>query len=342
MAKDSDGDAWNRFLDRQPEASPLARFEWRSILKDSYGTKTHFLLAETQGEIAGVLPAYISRSLRGRQRLYSTRFGLVTDTQPVADELLDHVAEFARQDGLIATLVTSGWQKLASRPASYTRTTVAIELRDEDGMWRGLRDKTRNMVRRAEREGITIAEGPQFVDVLYDHYAANMLRIGIPMHSRRFFHVTLKHLADRSIVLAAMLDGKPIASMLIHLGNGIACYPYQNALYEFRKLAPIQALNWAAMRLCAAQGMTVLDMGESTLDSLVYRSKVNFGGLARPIYYFDSSVPSDAPQPCETDPAPGARAESMPRRIEQYLLQRSPRPIRSVAANVRLRSSRII
>ena len=145
-------------------------------------------------------------------------------------------------------------------------------------MWSGLRDKTRNMIRRADRSEVAVVSGPEHVPALYRHYRDNMARLGVTMHAQAFFTETVQRLGSRAEVLVAMHDGKPIGSMLLLLGQDFACFPVQNVIFAARSLAPVQKLNWEAMRLCAGRGIRRLDMGESREGSPVYRSKVNFGG----------------------------------------------------------------
>jgi serine/alanine adding enzyme len=340
-ATDADASAWNDFLDGQASSSPLARFEWREILRRSYGTRTHFFLAEAAGEVVAVLPTYVARSLRGRERLYSLRFGLVAgDTGGCGTALLDHVVAFAKAQGMADYLITSGWSAVPDRVPDDTRKTLAIDLADEAVMWGHLRDKTRNMVRKAEKNGIEIAEGSQYVDALYDQYAANMLRIGVPFHSRKFFRHTLELFGGHTSVMAALYQGRPVATMLLHFGNGIACYPYQNALYEFRNMAPIQALNWAAMKMCAERGYRFLDMGESGEGSPVYKSKTNFGGRPHDVFYFGSGIAA-AKYASTSSGAPG-RGPGVLARLENALNRNAPEPVRRLSLQWRLRRGRIV
>jgi lipid II:glycine glycyltransferase (peptidoglycan interpeptide bridge formation enzyme) len=193
---------------------------------------------------------------------------------------------------------------------------------DTEKAWSGLRDKTRNMVRRAEKEGVKVVSGLDQVDILIKQYYANMLRLGVAIHSRGFFDRVLKYLAPSSEILVAWHRDRPIGSMLLHYGRDVACYPFQNAVMAERSYAPIQLLTWAAMKACTLRNIRILDMGESAAQSPVYRAKVNFGGAPREIFYYEASA------------VEAKRAANRPllRRavnvVDNWMTARSPLPVR--------------
>jgi len=286
-ATDGDAARWNSFLDAMPESSPLARYEWRHVLESSYRIQTCFLLAEREGGIVGLVGAYETCGLFGERNLYSLRCGSIAADAGVAQAILQHIEHRARTESWNDVLLTSGWRRLPYVEPNPVRATVQMKIdADKDQMWRGLKDKTRNMIRRAEKEGVEIVSGLEQVDVLVDQYHANMLRLGVPIHSRAFFHQVVGNLGTHTEILVARHRGKPVASMMLHFGQEMACYPFQNALLAHRNLAPIQLMNWVAMKRCAERGIGILDMGESRKGSPVFQSKINFGGLPRDVFYY--------------------------------------------------------
>jgi hypothetical protein len=286
-ATDADAATWNSFLDTMPESSPLARYEWRHVLEDAYRIPTHFLMAEREGAIAGLVGAYESAGLFGERSLYSLRCGAVAADAEAAQAILRYVENLAGAESWNDVLLTSGWRGLPDVEANPVRTTVQMKIdADQERIWRGLKDKTRNMIRHAEKRGVEIVSGLEQVDVLVDQYQENMLRLGVSIHSRAFFHHVVGKLGTHTEILVARHRGEPIASMMVHFGREMACYPFQNATLAYRNLAPIQLLNWAAMKRCADRGVGLLDMGESRKGSPVFQSKINFGGSPRDIFYY--------------------------------------------------------
>ncbi len=339
-ACECDGTAWNDFLDTIPESSPLARYEWRRVLEAAYGVPTRFLVAERGRRIVGVLGGYEVRNWLGARRFYSLRCGLVAPEQEVAGALLAQVESLAVAHRWSDVLVTSGTVPLVGLQTNAIKKTLQLTLdEDEARMWASLRAKTRNMIRRAERAGLVVAAGAHYVGALYEHYIANMLRLRVTPHSRAFFEETVRAFGPSVDVLVALHNGEPVASMLICYGRDTACYPYQNVRLEYRKSAAIQLLNWEAMRRAAAHGARVLDMGESREDSPVFRSKVNFGGVPRDVYYYAPMADMK-----EFDPSPdGWRLLARLAAITDTLVTRhGPAALRRRTARIQLLRKRLL
>jgi GNAT acetyltransferase-like protein len=335
-AGDEDAARWNEFLETAPDASPLALYEWRHVLRETYGIPTRFLIAERNGKIAGLLAAYQTAALSGERTLYSCRGGLIAADAAAARAIEQAVARELAEHQLTSALITSGWQTAPGLSDPVVRQTVHLAIgRDEDGIWRGLRDKTRNMIRRAEKEGVEVSAGNDQIEIVADQYQGNMLRLGVPIHSRRFFRSVVERLGQRSSVLIARHRGKAIASMLLHFTDKVACYPHQNADLSLRNLAPIQKLNWEAMKLCAQRGVKILDMGESRDGSPVFQSKVNFGGTPRDVFYYQ--VQGRAASSRRVNPV--LRAASV---AEGWLAAHAPLPMRRYFALRRLTHGRLV
>ena len=52
----ADTTRWNAFVRRHPEGTFFHLAEWQQVLAKAFGHRTHYLLAEQDGEIRGVLP----------------------------------------------------------------------------------------------------------------------------------------------------------------------------------------------------------------------------------------------------------------------------------------------
>jgi hypothetical protein len=330
-ATDADAPRWDAFLLARPLARPLAIHAWRRVLADAYGTETRFLLAERGGAVAGVLPLYVTRKPGRAPSIYSLRFGLEADDAAAA-ALLDHARAFAEARGA-SWSVSSVARHEALAPAPRLRKTVTLALAPTEGAaWTSLRDKTRNMIRKAEKAGVTVVDGPEWLDDLHRLYAATMLRKDVPVHGRAFFRALGRHLAPHMTVLAARRDGRTIGAMALIGGGAVACYPYQAASEEGRAAGAIPLLNWAAMRHAIAGGATLLDMGESAEGGPVFRAKVNFGGTPADIFYRDNRSPA------ETEAGAGGGKRSLAGRV----LSRAPGFVRGPISRWRLRTGRIV
>ena len=75
-ATDADRANWNAFAEASPAASFFHLFEWRDIMRDVFGHRTHYLLAEQAGRVCGVLPLAQVKSRLFGHSLVSLPFGV--------------------------------------------------------------------------------------------------------------------------------------------------------------------------------------------------------------------------------------------------------------------------
>ena len=70
----ADRAAWNAFVLAHPDGTFFHQAEWQDVLQQSFGHRTHFLLAERDGGVCGVLPLAEVKSLLFGHALVSTPF----------------------------------------------------------------------------------------------------------------------------------------------------------------------------------------------------------------------------------------------------------------------------
>jgi hypothetical protein len=298
-ADDEDAARWDAALLDIAGGAVFATWAWRNVLRRHFSVAPVYLCAlsaDGAGAIAGALPLYANRDASGVRHLYGARQGLIASDAQVAAALVAAAREEARVANCASLALSARGETLDTFPGSARRATFHLELNsDEETMWRGLRDKTRNMVRRARRNGVTVREVPHEApafDLLARHNRENLLPKGVAVPGPGYFAAVCASHAEHAHILAAFHEDTPIASMLVLRHGDHAAYPVQNVTPAHRKLAPIQLLSWEAMCLSAAKGSTYLDMGESREGSQVYQSKKHFGGIPEPLSILNEQLAS--------------------------------------------------
>ncbi len=296
LATNKDREAWNGYLKDRLAVSPLNIYDWQDILNNSYGPYdigTHFFMALDNGSLCGLLPAYTTRSFKGKKRLFSLRFGCVADDSNVAAKILNYMEDFCRRNDIGSSLISTGHRKIESNYEQVQKRTVVMEFdKDIEATWKGLRDKTRNMIRKARRSGLSIDKGKRYLKEFYKIYLQNMIRQGLAVHNYDFFENLLNTFGNNAELLVAKKGDRIIGGTIILFSKDSAIYPFQAVLLEYRKLAPNDFMVWEAISLCTERGIFKLDMGESVEGSGAYRFKINFGGVPQDIYYYALSPSS--------------------------------------------------
>src|SRR5574340_823240 len=87
---------WDAYVRAQPDATFFHRAGWKRVIEGAFGHRTHFLLAECNGHIVGVLPLAEIRSHLFGHSLASLPFcaygGILADDD-AAYRALDAVAQ---------------------------------------------------------------------------------------------------------------------------------------------------------------------------------------------------------------------------------------------------------
>lgn len=289
-AVDEDRNQWNEFVYSFPDVPPFCQYEWKGILEQSYRVDSDFYVAEDSNRnIVGLLPLYYTYSLRNTPQLFCLRYGLLGTSKEVRSQLLEYTYEIAQQKKCASVTIPVGFDSFyENKPAEKKYTLMMPLMENVDATWESMRDKTRNMIRKGERGGLTIETGSQNVEDFHSIYASYMKNIGVFFHSLRFFRNILTHLNDRAELICAKLGGEVVGGTILLYGKDIAGYPYQAVTVEHRNMAPIQFMNWEMIKRCHERNVKYLDMGESSEDSPVYQSKINFGAKPYEIFYYSN------------------------------------------------------
>jgi hypothetical protein len=173
-------------------------------------------------------------------------------------------------------------------------TTHVLDLRPGfDAVWTGsFTSKNRNMVRKAEKNGLQIARATSQdrADDYYDIYAAASERWGYdaPPYPRALFRALLAS-GHAELWLAHDEEG-PVSGALLLAGSEDLLYWSGATVPGKQALAPSNALLSEAIRDACARGVGWLDFGASVGLPGVEKFKQSFGAQARE--YGDAEVRS--------------------------------------------------
>ena len=92
---------WDTFVNTSPDATFFHRAGWSQVIERAFGHRTHYLYAEENGAIAGVLPLVELRSVLFGNALVSTPFcvygGVVAASESARRELTESACALARE-----------------------------------------------------------------------------------------------------------------------------------------------------------------------------------------------------------------------------------------------------
>jgi FemAB-related protein (PEP-CTERM system-associated) len=286
--------AWDAFVAAHPHGTFLHRAAWSSLLEQGFRHPSHYLLAEQDGAIVGILPlARVKTRLFGDSLISSPFlvYGGPLTTSPEALAALEQAAvELMRKldtpvmEWRFRDAVPDGLDHWEARDDLYVTFRKPIVANDDVNM-KAIPRKQRAMVRKGIDKGL-VSVANQDVDTLFRIYSESVRNLGTPVFARRWFQLLAAAFPDAMDVVTIMLDDTPVAAVLNFYDERGEVLPYYgggNALA--RPLAANDFMYWEVMRRAAARGCTGFDFGRSKAGTGAFAFKKNWGFTPTPLLH---------------------------------------------------------
>jgi lipid II:glycine glycyltransferase (peptidoglycan interpeptide bridge formation enzyme) len=288
-AGDGDRQRWDAFVAGLPSADPLQAWGWGEVARTGRERPERILVADEHGRTRGVVAVLVREATAGHRVLYAPHGpawdATAPDAGPVLDALLEALRRLGRRErGIVvkldprATPSTSASElqvALLARGLRQARadlqagTTRVLDLRPGmAAVFAGLGRDTRNLVRRAAREGLGTRVVHDADATAYAMFASLLAttasRAGFRVRPAAAFDAIAAQYAARgdAYLVLAELRGEAIAGCLALATGSRAFYLYAASLREPRLRyanAPYAAL-WACIEALVADGRETLDL----------------------------------------------------------------------------------
>lgn len=189
----------------------------------------------------------------------------------------DIIAEFTRFHPLLNN------QRLASPKMKtfFSRHTVALDLTDDDIWMHQISSKNRNMIRKAEKEGVTIVESDDYEIFrrLYDGTMTDLHAEDFYFFPKSYYDEYKQTFKDKSMLCLAMLDGKAIAGSMFMFSNDYAHYHLSARDRGYSRYAANNLILWYAIQKAKERGCKWFHFGGGTTgneDDSLLRFKKEF------------------------------------------------------------------
>ena len=295
---------WDTFVAGAAQATFFHRAAWRGIIEQGLGHRCHYLYAERNGAVTGILPLAEIRSRLFGHSLISTPFcvyGGVVARDPESEAQLTQAAT-ALADELGVDYLEMRDREL--RHAAWPVKDLYVSFRktidpDHEKNLKAIPRKQRAMV----RKGIALdlqAHHDGDLDEFYRVYAESVRNLGTPVLSRNYYMRLHQTFRDDSEITVVTHHGQPVAAVMsFYFRDEVHPY-YGGSIARGRDLAANDFMYWAVMQRAVERGARVFDFGRSKQDTGSYHFKKHWGFEPRPLpyaYYLASakSVPNISP-----------------------------------------------
>jgi FemAB-related protein (PEP-CTERM system-associated) len=280
---------WDAFVEDCPAATFFHRAGWREVIEKAFNHRTHYLYAERNGRIVGVLPIGHMRSLLFGNALISNPFcvygGIATQDAAVFSVLESAACELA--DSLEVDYLEM--RNLDARHADWPAKDLYVTFRkpidpDPEKNLLAIPRKQRAMVRKGIKAGLN-AEFDTTIGRFYEAYSQSVRGLGTPVFSRRYFELLQRVFSDCCDILTVTHEGELVSSVMSFYFRDEVLPYYGGGTPLARRLKGNDFMYWELMRHSCERGIRIFDYGRSKQGTGSWSFKKNWGFEPKPLHY---------------------------------------------------------
>lgn len=284
--------AWDQYVDHHPDGSFFHLSGWLDVIHSVFGHQHHYLLAEDDNKLVGVLPLFEQKSWLFGHALISTPFcvygGALSDNTTIREKLeaaayelgCDLNVDYVELRDKSPVESTGPW-------ITHTHHTSfqCVLPEDPEAILTTIKRKQRAVIRHSQKNELQWdnTDNPQ---VCFDLYAESVRNLGTPVFSGKLFCALKETFGDRCETLIIQdKDQQPVSGVLsFYYKNQVLPY-YGGGKHAARDLKSNDFMYFQLMHIAQQKGMTSFDFGRSKIDSGAYKYKKHWGMEEVPLHY---------------------------------------------------------
>ena len=290
LATEQDAAAWDAYVLAHPHGTFFHRYGWKRLIESTYRYPGHYLLAEHDGAICGLLPLGEVKHLLFGHSLISVPFcvygGVLADDDATRGQLEARAMALAGELG-VSHLETRNerpmrddWKRKDSLYVTFKR-----ELSDDhEANMTAIPRKQRAMVRKGIKAGL-VGEVDDDIEHLYRAYSESVRNLGTPVFPKAHFRAIRVEFGDDVDVVTVRHRGDVVASVMNYYFRDQVLPFYGGGISAARELAANDFMYWEVMRRAVERGCRLFDFGRSKVDTGSYSFKKHWGFEPQPLSY---------------------------------------------------------
>lgn len=281
----TDAQAWDTFLKTQRFSPFLQSWTMGEVYRD-IGQEPIRLELRENGTVRGICQAIVVPARRGKHLM--VQYGPIVSSDAELAAFTDALREAARERGCSFIRISPFWTEHDPLASSLTaqgalqspmhllseytwyiplktsdRWTAAAQngaqSRSEEEILAVMRKTTRNLIGRAQREGVTVsasAQPEQDLDIYFRLQEETRKRHHFVPYRESFIRAQVKHFSKtgEAIVYVARYQDEPVAASVHMSVGGITSYHHGASTQKFPKIPASYLLQWTAIREALQRG----------------------------------------------------------------------------------------
>ncbi len=288
----ADETAWDAFVAAHPDGTHYHRAGWARVIGGVFGHRTPYRMAIGPDGVEGVLPLVaFAHPLLGRYLVsvpFLNRGGIVAATARARAALRQDAERLLAETRSAYCELRHVARTDESLPARTNKVSMALPLDpDPDAVWKGLDAKVRNLVRKAQKSGLTVRPGDPERDLpaFYDVFAENMRDLGTPVYSPRLFEAVFREFPADAALTMVELGAETAAAGICLKHRGVTEIHWAASRRSLRAASPNMLLYWETIAGAARDGLAEFCFGRSTEGSGPHRFKKQWGAVPTPLHW---------------------------------------------------------
>ena len=301
----SDAAEIDAYVRAHAQATPFHLSGWSRAVARGCGQVNHYLVAEIDGAIVGVLPLTVVHSPLFGRALVSSAFavggGALADDGDVAKALIAEAVAMAERltcptvelrGGMMSG--GAGWHHDETTYLGFVRDLAS----DDEAELLAIPRKQRAEVRRALGFELTVETGTSEADraAHYSVYSESVRNLGTPVFPRALFDAVLDEFGGEADILTVRHDGSAIASVLSLYWRGVVMPYWGGGTAAARGWRANDLMYYALMNHARGRGCIRFDFGRSKVGTGPAAFKHNWGFEGEPLAYAKFAADGELPR----------------------------------------------
>jgi FemAB-related protein (PEP-CTERM system-associated) len=300
---------WNEYVLKSDHSTFYHQIGWKNVVEKTYKHKPIYLIAKEEGEIKGILPLFLIKSIFFGKKLVSVPFapygGVCADSKTIENALIEDAKRITEECGAdYLEFRTISENKTSGLISKSVYVTSILELDPDPAVvWNEkLKRNKRKTIVKSEKRNLT-REWTNKTNEFYKMYAHNMRELGSPVHSNKFFENILHVFPDNSRVLAVKRDGNVLYAAFYLFYKDTVINSWSSTLEEYRKFYPTDFGIWNAIKYSCENGYRHYDLGRSQENSTNIEFKMRWNAETKQLHYkYYLNKVKDVPNITSTNP----------------------------------------
>ncbi|MFC2172450.1 FemAB family XrtA/PEP-CTERM system-associated protein [Acidobacteriota bacterium] len=311
---------WDAYVKANDDGTFFHQIGWKQVIERTFGHRPHYLYAEKDGRICGILPMFTVRSILFGKLLISSPYavygGPCAEDRETETLLLDEAFKVARKENVKYLELRNIDNCSYDLPQTDLYVTFRHELpASKEECLKNIPKSARNSAKRALRHGMELETGLNKLETLYRLFAAAMRNLGSPVYPISLMKNIADVFSDQVKIFIVKFENKAVAGGMVYAFKDKPIGSYAGSLKEYNQYRVNSFLYLKIMEYFAEQGCRCFDFSRSRIGSGAYSFKKNWGAQPQPLryqYYLNRS--KEIPQPNPSNPK-----FSLPKKIWQNL-----------------------